>query len=72
MGSFTVQLAQFVTQEPKAEEFLKKLRRENAFIAFDEAAGVYKIHNVLLDFLRAKQKDQKERQSCYGFSANGT
>lgn len=65
MGSFTVQQAQFVTQEPKAEEFLKKLRRENAFIAFDEAAGVYKIHNVLLDFLQAKQMDQKERQSCY-------
>lgn len=65
MDSFTVQQAQFVTQEPKAEEFLKKLRRKNAFVAFDEAAGVYKIHNVLLDFLRAKQKDQIERQSCY-------
>lgn len=65
MDRFTVQQAQFVTQEPKAEEFLKKLRRENAFVAFDEAAGVYKIHNVLLDFLRAKQKDQKERRSLY-------
>ena len=65
MGSFTVKQAQFVTQEPKAEEFLKKLRRENAFVAFDESASVYRIHNVLLDFLRTKQKDQKERQSCY-------
>lgn len=65
MSSFTAQQAQFVTQEPEAEEYLKKLRRENAFVAFDEAAGVYSIHNVLLDFLRAKQKDEKERRSRY-------
>ncbi|MCR4429615.1 MAG: S-layer homology domain-containing protein [Tepidanaerobacteraceae bacterium] len=44
---------------------LKKLRRENAFVAFDEAAGVYKIHNVLLDFLRGKQKDEEERAALY-------
>ncbi len=65
MDSFTAEQAHFVTREPKTEEFLKKLRRENAFIVFDEAEGIYKIHNVLLDFLRAKQKNQKERQSCY-------
>lgn len=66
MDSFTAEQAVFVTQEEKSEETLKKLRRENAFIAFDEAAGVYKIHNVLLDFLRGKQKDEDERAALYG------
>ncbi len=65
MDSFTAEQAEFVTQEEKSEETLKKLRRENAFIAFDEAAGVYKIHNVLLDFLRGKQKDEEKRAALY-------
>lgn len=66
MDSFTAEQAVFVTQEEKSEETLKKLRRENAFVAFDEAAGVYQIHNVLLDFLRGKQKDEEERAALYG------
>ncbi|WP_172674231.1 helix-turn-helix transcriptional regulator [Syntrophomonas palmitatica] len=65
MDSFTVEQAMFVTQEGKSEETLKKLRRENAFVTFDEAAGVYKIHNVLLDFLRGKQKDEEECAMLY-------
>lgn len=65
MDSFTTEQAVFVTQEEKSEETLKKLRRENAFVAFDEAAGAYKIHNVLLDFLRGKQKDEEERAALY-------
>lgn len=65
MDSFTAEQALFVTQETRAVEFLKKLRRENAFVTFDEAASVYKIHNVLLDFLRTKQNDEKERAALY-------
>ena len=65
MDSFTAEQAVFVTQEEKSEENLKKLRRENAFVTFDEAAGIYKIHNVLLDFLRGKQKDEEERAALY-------
>ncbi len=65
MDAFTAEQALFVTEEPRAEEFLKKLRRENAFISYDQAKGVYKIHNVLLDFLRVKQKDRTEQQSLY-------
>lgn len=60
MDSFTAEKAVFITQEEEAEKILIKLRRENAFITFDEAAGVYIIHNVLLDFLRNKQKDEEE------------
>lgn len=65
MGTFTAEQALFVTEEPRTEEFLKKLRRENAFISYNQAEGAYKIHNVLLDFLRMKQKDDAERQSLY-------
>ncbi|HWP79090.1 MAG TPA: LuxR C-terminal-related transcriptional regulator, partial [Candidatus Acidoferrum sp.] len=65
MDTFTAQQAAFVTQEARAEEFLKKLRLENAFIVKDEATGVYKIHSVLLDFLRAMQKDEGEKKALW-------
>jgi len=65
IDSFTAEQAVFVTQEEESEETLKKLRRENAFVTFDEAAGVYKIHAVLLDFLRGKQKDAEEGAALY-------
>ncbi|HOG02146.1 MAG TPA: LuxR C-terminal-related transcriptional regulator [Clostridia bacterium] len=61
MDNFTAKQARYVTQEVKAEELLKRLRRENAFVAFDEAAGVYTVHGVLLDFLRAKLEDGARR-----------
>jgi LuxR family maltose regulon positive regulatory protein len=66
MDAFTADEALFVTEEPRAEEFLKKLRRENAFISYDPAEGVYRIHNVLLDFLRIKYKNNPELPHLYG------
>lgn len=54
MDSFTAKQAFYITQEEKTDEFLKKLRKENAFIFYDEVLQVYKINNVLLDFLRIK------------------
>ncbi|MDD3269447.1 MAG: LuxR C-terminal-related transcriptional regulator [Syntrophomonadaceae bacterium] len=65
MDAFTAEQARYVTEEIRAGEFLKKLRRENAFVSFDEAAGVYKFHNVLLDFLRARQIDSAESAIPY-------
>jgi LuxR family maltose regulon positive regulatory protein len=65
MDVFTAGQALFVTEEPNAEELLKQLRRENAFISYDPAAGVYRIHNVLLDFLRIKHKDSPELPHLY-------
>ena len=65
MDSFTAEQARYVTQEAKTVEFLKKLRRENAFITFNETAGVYIIHNVLLDFLRTKQGNEEETAALY-------
>ncbi len=65
MDAFTEEQARYVTGENSAGEILRKLRRENAFVAFDEAAGVYQIHNVLLDFLRGKQKNEEESAALY-------
>jgi LuxR family maltose regulon positive regulatory protein len=55
MDSFTREQAEFVLEQPDAGITLKRLYKENAFIDYDEATGAYKIHNVLLDFLRGKQ-----------------
>ena len=65
MDAFTAEQALFVTEEQNAEEYLKRLRRENAFISFDTSAGVYRIHNVLLDFLRIKNKNNTELKYLY-------
>jgi LuxR family maltose regulon positive regulatory protein len=65
MDIFTAEKAAYITQEEESEEILKRLRRENAFINFDEAAGVYIIRNVLLDFLRGKQKNKEESALLY-------
>lgn len=65
MDSFTAQQAAFVTTESRTDEFLKKLCRENAFVVYDEATGTYAIHNMLLDFLRAKQKGKEECAELY-------
>ncbi len=71
MDVFTAGQALFVTEEPNAEELLKQLRRENAFISYDPAAGVYRIHNVLLDFLRIKHKTARNFRIFTGGWANG-
>jgi len=65
MDAFTAEQALFVTEETNAERFLKQLRRENAFILYDPAAGIYRIHNVLLDFLRIKHKNNPYLPQLY-------
>lgn len=66
MDAFTAEQALFVTEEPRAEDILKKLRRENAFISYYPAVGLYRIHNILLDFLRIKSKNNSELTRLYG------
>lgn len=60
MDVFTAKQAFFVTGEEHAAEILKRLRRENAFVSYDQASQTYKIHNVLLDFLRMRRQFSKE------------
>lgn len=58
MDEFTAAQAEFVTEEAQTKNMLKKLSKGNAFVFYDEVYKSYKIHNVLLDFLRNTQKFQ--------------
>jgi LuxR family maltose regulon positive regulatory protein len=60
LDNFSARQAEFVTGETKAEEYLARLRRENAFVYFDEVMSLYQIHNVLLDLLRMKLTNPDE------------
>lgn len=62
---FTEEQARYVTEENRTGEILKKLRQENAFVFYDEARGLYRIHPVLLDFLRAKEADHADISTLY-------
>lgn len=55
MEDFTAEQAQYVTSNNNARLILKKLNRENAFVFYDERNKTYKIHNILLDYLRLKR-----------------
>jgi len=63
MDSFTAEQAQFITGESLTADILRKIKKENSFIYFDEVNKTYQIHVVLLDFLRSKQNllvDEKQ------------
>nr|WP_319488548.1 LuxR C-terminal-related transcriptional regulator [uncultured Caproiciproducens sp.] len=67
MDEFTAEQAGFVTRNENTAAILRRLSRKNAFVFFDEANKIYKIHNVLLDFLRMKQNFSAETiQELYG------
>lgn len=66
MDGFTAAQAAFVTGNKCAEELLKQLCKKNAFLFYDEKEKEYKIHSVLLDFLRTKQNfSQEQRHELY-------
>ncbi|MFL0251339.1 hypothetical protein ACJDT4_13015 [Clostridium neuense] len=56
LDNFTRNEAVEVLQNPKVPKILESLMAENAFIQFNKETGFYKIHNVLLDFLRKELK----------------
>lgn len=70
MENFTVKQAEFVTNNMNASSMLKKLNRENAFVFYDEINKTYKIHSVLLDYLRLKQNFTAE-ELCVLYSRLG-
>lgn len=55
MEYFTADQAEYVTNHQNARLFLKKMIKENAFVIYDEKSKTYKIHSILLDYLRQKQ-----------------
>ncbi|WP_042345870.1 helix-turn-helix transcriptional regulator [Bacillus massiliigorillae] len=52
---FTDEQAAFVLEDGSTSDKILRLYSENAFIVYDQEEGVYKIHNVLLDYLRNMQ-----------------
>lgn len=66
MDGFTARQAAFVTGNERAGELLKQLLKKNAFILYDNREKEYKIHNVLLDFLKGRQNfSTGERRDLY-------
>lgn len=66
MDYFTTQQAEFVLGSQSASQMLDKLQKENAFVYYDETNKTYKIHNVLLDFLRLNQNlSDEELKTLY-------
>jgi LuxR family maltose regulon positive regulatory protein len=55
IDDFTAGQALSVTREEDTFDILRKLKKENAFVSYNEASKKYQIHNVLLDFLRTRR-----------------
>ena len=64
MDDFTAAQAEYVTEETQTKDLLKRLTKGNAFVFYDEAGKTYKIHNVLLDFLRMKQNFPSDQRAA--------
>ena len=62
IDDFTAEQAAFLTNNVRTNELLQRLHRKNAFLFYDEREKVYRIHNVLLDFLRKRQNFTPEEQ----------
>jgi ATP-dependent transcriptional regulator len=60
---FTEELALYITENEKTDQFIKILQRENAFIYYDNVNKRYCFYHVLLDFLRMKQNITKEERN---------
>jgi LuxR family maltose regulon positive regulatory protein len=60
LEDFTAEQAKCVTKNKNTKPLLKKLTRENGFVFYDEKSKTYKIHSVLLDYLRLKQNFSAE------------
>lgn len=66
-NDFTLSQASYVLENPDVFIILDKLLEQNAFLEFDMPEGVYKFHNVLLDYLRRKTHNCNINMSeiCY-------
>lgn len=51
---FTLKQAIVVLDNSEVPQIIGNLMEQNAFIEFDRHTGFYKLHNILLDFLRQK------------------
>ncbi|HOE57095.1 MAG TPA: LuxR C-terminal-related transcriptional regulator [Bacillota bacterium] len=70
MEEFTAEQAEFVTENENTKSLLKWLSRKNAFVFYNEKDKTYKIHSVLLDYLRLK-RDFSSEETCRLYSRLG-
>lgn len=65
--NFTARQAVWVFENLEVAKVISKLAAENAFVEFNIQTGFYKIHNVLLDFLRRRLEitDINVKDICY-------
>jgi len=70
MEEFTAEQSEYVTGNENARQLLKKLHRNNSFVFYDEKNRTYKIHSVLLDYLRMKRNFTAE-EACELYSRLG-
>lgn len=63
MDCFTLQQAKYVTGYRETNILVRELRKKNAFIYYDNGDRKFKIHPVLLDFLRSRQTFSEEESS---------
>lgn len=52
--SFTIRQAAMILENQNIRQIVRQLLDKNAFIEYDDTTGAYKIHHILLDFLRKK------------------
>ena len=62
LDCFTLQQASKILDYSNVLEMIEQLMEQNAFIEYDRRTGVYKLHNVLLDFLRERYLDEFDKQ----------
>ncbi len=60
LENFTPAQAGYVTGEREAGKIIRRLSEENSFIRYDEINGVYRIHNILNNYLRKILAEQPE------------
>ncbi|KXL54163.1 HTH-type transcriptional regulator MalT [Anaerotignum neopropionicum] len=66
LDTFTLPQAVQILKNPKIPPIIERLLAQNAFVEYDGKTGVYKLHNVLLDFLRDKViKDNIDMRMVY-------
>ncbi|NLK17338.1 MAG: LuxR family transcriptional regulator [Clostridiales bacterium] len=65
MDIFTENQARFVTEEKHTSGIIRRLARDNAFVVYDHKNDTYKIHNIMLDFLRSRFTDEEEKKALY-------
>ncbi|KAF5065730.1 HTH-type transcriptional regulator MalT [anaerobic digester metagenome] len=66
LDTFTLPQAVQILNNSKIPQIIERLLAQNVFMEYDGKTGVYKLHNVLLDFLRDKIiKDNIDMRMVY-------